>query len=211
MSGAHDMSDALRGACERLRALLLGPTDTRARHAIGALVREVKGDPGVYGGGAVTQLAVETGQDVATLYRHASVAACWSLDEVEQLLAAPAPRPLSWSHLVLVASVDDPEERSRWIARCRAESLSIRGLEELLATRDGLKAQWSVDATERLLREAEALSETRTFAMPPQLRERAMAVYQRLQRHAEQQLRRLRDPQRAGRVAPRLPSGSATR
>ena len=46
------------------------------RYAIGAVVREVKGAPERYGAGAVIQLASTTGEDVATLYRYATVAGC---------------------------------------------------------------------------------------------------------------------------------------
>ncbi|MGH7294796.1 MAG: hypothetical protein ACRELB_07685, partial [Polyangiaceae bacterium] len=97
---------ALQPLLDRLRALLDGPTAPHTRHAIGSLVHAVKSAPDAYGTGAVARLAVATGEDLPTLYRHAAVAARWSLGEVEALTGGE-PR-LSWSHLVQLASVECP-------------------------------------------------------------------------------------------------------
>ncbi len=120
---------------ERLRELLGRPADERTRYEIGAIVAEIKSDPAVYGSGAVSVVAAAVGEDVASLYRYATVAECWSAEQFEGLLLRGRERGtrLSWSHLVLIASLPSPAGRARWTERTLAERLSVRQLALLLA------------------------------------------------------------------------------
>jgi hypothetical protein len=214
MVDGRRVSPSLRACNERLRALLERPLDTPTRYAIGALVHEVKRAPDTYGGGAVMQLAASTGADLATLYRYASVAACWTLDEVTRLSAPRGAYVMSWSHLVAIANVADAGERVAWIERCRGVGLSLRQLEALLAAasaepesgRETLgRIERTLGAAERLIEQAAELEAmVSPDALPPALLDRAIALHERMRSTAERQLRALRRlpaPPRSGSFA----------
>lgn len=198
MEYGHRGSASLNEACDQLRVLLRGPSNPRARHAIGALVCKVKSAPAIYGDGGVAKLAATTGEDVPTLYRYANVAACWSVDEVLALVADDAPRPLSWSHLVLIAAVECVAERREWLAKCRSEKLSVRELENRLLRAPGpqhevlARFERALRAAERVLTEAARLDDAAVEHLPPQYLERAIAVHERMRKFAEQRLEILR-------------------
>jgi hypothetical protein len=223
MPHGRRVSPALVPARDRLRALLERFPDTPTRYAIGTLVKEIKSAPRLYGAGAVVHLAATTGADLATLYRHASVVGCWTLAQVERLLTRRGAYLLSWSHLVAIATLQAPSERAGWIARCRAEGLSLREL----ATRLGAAGappggeSEALHRLERALRAVERLSEQaadlqRTLsrrALPAAVRDHAIALHERLRILAERQLGILRSaPVRArkSRSSGRIP-GSAAR
>jgi hypothetical protein len=90
----------------------------------------VKAHPGTYGVGAVARLAESLGQDPILLYRYAGVAACWTEAEARDLVsrASLGGRTLTWSHLVVLATLDSRRERTRWTRRACVESLSVREL-----------------------------------------------------------------------------------
>jgi hypothetical protein len=197
------VSPPLFSAYERLRVLLEHNHDVPTRYAIGALVKEVKSAPDVYGSGAVMQLAAATGADLATLYRNASVASCWTLDEVGRLLAPHDTYSMSWSHLVAIATVDCREERAAWIERCLAQGLSVRPLEAMLAAASSAEHGPEGEAlsrVERALRAAERLWEQAAEleaalplgGVPERLLQRATVLHERMRSLTERQLRTLR-------------------
>ena len=107
-------------------------TDARARREVGAAILEIKTAPGKYGKGGVSLLARALGRDMATLYRYAQVAACWSAEELETILSRkdPAAQSLSWSHLVELAAVSSIHLRKALLSEALECGLSVRELVE---------------------------------------------------------------------------------
>ena len=121
---------------ETLRKLLVPrkPADARVRYRIGAIVAELKARPDRYGERAVPLAAAALGEDQASLYRHARVAERWTPAEFEGLLGrtmAGGGAP-SWSHLVLLATVEPKEARDRFFERMLLENWTVRQLDEAL-------------------------------------------------------------------------------
>jgi DNA-binding response OmpR family regulator len=131
-------SDPLQRSIEKLRRLLSQPPDPLTRHAIGAAIADMKARPAEYGTGAVAMAAGALGEDVPTLYRYAGVAERWSAGELVAILARKGRdgRPLSWSHLVVLAAVPSAPTRERLMERALSEMLSVREL-TILAQRGG--------------------------------------------------------------------------
>ncbi len=126
------LSAALTERVSQIRAMLgHRPVDVRARCEIGRLVAELKSHPERYGVGAVAVAASSLGEDVASLYRHARVADRWGRGELDALLARRTRlgRELSWSHWVLLASIECEERRSAWTERTLDGDLTVRELE----------------------------------------------------------------------------------
>ena len=103
------------------------------RYVVGEIVAAVK-RAGGSGAEGVAALAVAAGEDAATLYRFARVAERWSRGRMRELLAAG----LSWSHLVLLASIDDGKKREQWISRTQRGGLTVRQLEARLTRRSSV-------------------------------------------------------------------------
>jgi hypothetical protein len=112
-----------------LQTAILRSHDPLERYAAGEIVAAVKRDAATYGDSAVTSLAKSVGEDIATLYRFASVAECFTRAEVKRLLASG----LTWSHLVALARVPDEKRRKAWTARAMRTKVSVRMLEAQLA------------------------------------------------------------------------------
>jgi hypothetical protein len=197
---AAGMNPELPPICEKLRDLLDGPDAFDARFAIGSLVSVVKGDPGTYGAGAVAQLAALLGQDPSRLYRYASVTERWTEAEARHLVTTPRRRgrPLTWSHLVTLASIDGQRDRLFWTKATCAESLSVRALASRLARRElagggGRHLERAIRVVERFLaaheREhvppADAICCRETLA-------RAVAAHERLRALAGRRVEALR-------------------
>jgi CheY-like chemotaxis protein len=142
VSSARAGSDPLQRCIERLRRLLSQAPDSLTRHAIGAAVADLKARPAEYGTGAVATAAAALGEDVPTLYRYAGVAERWSAAELTRILARKGRdgRPLSWSHLVVLAAVPSAATRERLMERALSEMLSVREL-TVLAQRGGDAAE----------------------------------------------------------------------
>jgi len=121
---------------ERIAALreLLGrlPADGRARYEIGRIIAELKARPDEYGHGAVSIAATTLGEDIPSLYRYARVAERWTQEELDALLARTMRdgRPLSWSHLVVLSSVEGGKAYARLLERTLGECLSVRELDD---------------------------------------------------------------------------------
>jgi CheY-like chemotaxis protein len=130
LSDAGQVPDTLPGCIEHLRVLFTAPRGVRARYAIGATVAAIKERTDLFGAGAVAVVAEALGEDVPSLYRHAAVAERLGASEVEDLLGRKGPggRSLSWSHLVVLGSVESPAARERLVRRVLEEGLSVRGL-----------------------------------------------------------------------------------
>jgi hypothetical protein len=114
---------------ERLRRLAANRPTPSTRYAIGAVIKELKGDPQSFGESAVSAAASALGEDLATLYRFASVAERWTSSQVKVLLSGKA---VSWSHLVALARVEQSDVRERLLRRLRQKRLSLRELQVLI-------------------------------------------------------------------------------
>jgi len=95
-----------------------------------AIVADLKARPAEYGEGAVAVALGVLGQDESNLYRHARVAERWSDAEYDALLArrTTSGKPLSWSHLVLLAGVEPRAAGERMIERALERSWTVRQL-----------------------------------------------------------------------------------
>jgi ActR/RegA family two-component response regulator len=115
---------------DRLRELQVGQLDARSRYRMGAIVAEVKRRTDLYGTRGVPALATGIGEAEQNLYRYATVAERWTPEEFEVLVSRRGGdgRCLSWSHLVLIASIDDDVARTRLLERVLDDSLSVRAL-----------------------------------------------------------------------------------
>jgi DNA-binding response OmpR family regulator len=116
---------------ERVAALLTKRQDIRTRYAVGSIVAAVKANVDRYGRSAVATIAAAVGEDVPSLYRYAAVTERWSEPAVEALLArrGRGGRPLSWSHLVLLGTIESVVVRDSLIQEALDESLSVRRLQ----------------------------------------------------------------------------------
>ena len=201
----QDCRPAFLQACGRLHDLFDGPDTFDARFAIGSLVAAVKADPDTYGAGAVARRAPLLDQDLSRLYRYAIVTECWTEAEARRLLTPPlaGAGPLTWSHLVTLASLARPRERAFWTKFTCVESLSVRGLASRITRRKPTRGsdrhlERDVRAVERFLAAhepehvlpADAICCRATLA-------RAVAVHERLRalasRRVEAFRRRLAD------------------
>ena len=116
---------------EVLRALLAKASadEIRTRHRIGEIIVEVQSQTDKYGSRSVDQLADALSCDRTTLYRAAQVARAFDRQAIAHW------SQLSWSHLVVVSTVDDEAMRAELLDRAMA-GLSVRELE---SRRDQLK------------------------------------------------------------------------
>lgn len=154
-SVSHATPDALRADIERLRAWLTGfrEQDVVAKHEIALLVHRIVGNKDKARKGAVNCLAEEVGFDRASLYRWADVAAVWpDWSTLERLIKPHSAKgyALSWSHLELLARVNQPEDRDRLIKEAIRSSLSVRALRSII----GSKAPTTAGRTSKPVRTA---------------------------------------------------------
>jgi len=139
------MTPALRIEYEHLKSRLASADRSEVidRHEIAVVVRKILDDGTKYGEGAVKQLEAALGIDDRTLYRRAHVAGIWpTVDAIERLLSLRNKfgRPLTWSHLEVLAEVADENDREALIDLTLAKGLSVRKLRALIAKRH---AVWS--------------------------------------------------------------------
>ena len=109
--------------------------DVLGRHRIGALIAEMIRKRDTYGQKIVPRVARELGFNENWVYDCVMVAETWNATSLGALLKqrdAVRGQPLSWSHLVLLASVVDGRERRRWINHVLAEGLTTRELKAAL-------------------------------------------------------------------------------
>jgi hypothetical protein len=155
------MNEHLRRAYDSIRDLLAGAArvDVRTRHAIGAIIVEVKRSRHKYGARAVLQLSEALGTDEQTLYRSAGVAETWTAEQLDALLdrTTPLGQPLTWSHFVLLSGVADRERRERLFERTVGEGLSVRTLAALV-DEESTQAPAQAPSFDRIVRTAERLT-----------------------------------------------------
>ncbi|HEX8435245.1 hypothetical protein [Archangium sp.] len=135
---AGEMSPELREALEKLRELMTqsDTQDAATQYRIGCVVCDVQDAPGKYGAGSVKRLARELGRNETSLYHRAQVARTWPPDEYNALLARKSSKglPLSFYHLVLLASVEDRNARERLIEEALKKDVSVNTMRRLVKT-----------------------------------------------------------------------------
>jgi CheY-like chemotaxis protein len=138
MEGAGNRAEpvvevALARRLEELRSQDEGLAGALARHAVGTVVAELKRRPG--GAQALVRASVSCGESLASLYRWARVVECWSAVDVERLISQKAggEHYLTWSHLVALAGIRDPDTRAAYVAMALEEGLSARRLAARIA------------------------------------------------------------------------------
>jgi hypothetical protein len=128
----EDLSPGLLPVYESIRELLAGAArdEARSRHRVGVHIVEVKRAADKYGTRAVERLARALGTNVHTLYRCASVAECWSAEQLDDMLRRTTTKgqPLSWSHFVVVAGVTPARQRGELIDLALRKRLTVREL-----------------------------------------------------------------------------------
>lgn len=132
---AEEMAPELRNRCEKVRKVLAksGPEDALARYQLGELVKDAMADQEKYGKKAVHQIGTSLGYDEKTLYRYSKVAKAWPLDELTELLKQRSLKtgmPLSFSHLLEIAGVEDGRKRRKYVNQVLKEGLSVRVLKD---------------------------------------------------------------------------------
>lgn len=220
-SGADSVDAAFLDACATIRALLAQAVreDLYARYRVGALLSIVKRAPSTYGEHAVERLGAELGIATATLYRYATVADCWSLEDVESqgTRTNRFGEPLSWSHFVALTRVPHPAARRALTEECRQKGWSVRKLTEVVTrlarageNNDGAEASVRIALNEGIQSATRATVELDIFSEALATRladleedadealvERAITAFQELNVRAESTLSQLRGATRA--------------
>lgn len=114
--------------------------DALARYRIGARVLEIEKTPKKYGTSAADTLATLLSLDRSTLSLYKSVAETWKEGQVANLLKKQTAggMPLTFSHLVALAAVEDSDVRQRFLDLALHEGLSVRMLRNKInGTDDG--------------------------------------------------------------------------
>lgn len=92
--------------------------DVKGRRGIGQHIASIKNNARKYGLKAVETIAQQIGVSDSWLYDCATVAEAWTAEQIETILRRKdeqRKQPLSWTHLVLLAEVDDKKERRSWV------------------------------------------------------------------------------------------------
>ena len=136
---AH-MNDALLEEFSQIKALAIKADrqNVQARYEIAVhcqKVREGDGIGGVYGDRAVARLAKALGWGKSNVYGYANVALAWpdkkNIDELAALEDKHG-RPLSWTHIVQLATVATAERRDELIADTLKHGWNVRELRKKL-------------------------------------------------------------------------------
>jgi hypothetical protein len=129
-----DMNAALAKQCAALRVLLAkaNADEIRTRYRVGTIIVRVQEAPKTYGTRSVEVLARALDYERTTLYRHASVARAFDQKTVDRMLAK-SQRAVSWSHLVVLASVTDEALRSR-LLELVLKGTSVRDLQQVASS-----------------------------------------------------------------------------
>ena len=134
------MNDALLGEYHEIMPLLVAADrhDVEARYNIAVHcldVREGDGRGGKYGERAVAMLTKALGWKKSTLYDYANVAKAWPDKRKFDELAAQDDtygKPLSWSHIVLLATVATPEHCDKLAKDALKHGWNVRELRKKL-------------------------------------------------------------------------------
>ena len=141
--GVAEMNDALLAEYNAIQPLVLNAErqEVEARYAIAAhyqKVREGEGTENTYGARAVARLARALGLSKSHVYADAAVAEKWpDVDRFRELATRQDKfgRPLSWSHVVLLATVADGRTRESLIRKVLREGWRVRELKKELKRR----------------------------------------------------------------------------
>lgn len=162
----HEMSAALRKACDQIRKTLSRSveTDMIARHKVGEIVKRVMDNEDKYGKKSVPKLGRVLGLDTTGLYDAAKVAGRWSSDEVREILGrqdrdVKKNVGISWSHLVRIAPVKDKKDRERLLRETLGYGWSVRDLQMEIAEAEadnGAKTQGMLGDLQRFEKMSEA-------------------------------------------------------
>jgi hypothetical protein len=109
------------------------------RYHAGARVLALMNDGNKYGKQYIPSVMSETGYG-SVLYEYASVADAWPADEVERMLRwslGSGKRPITISHLCLLAAVKDPCVRARLLIEARNNGWSVAVLKRECRRRPG--------------------------------------------------------------------------
>jgi hypothetical protein len=129
-------NNALRQQCRKIRKLIAhaDQKDVQARYQIAVHCQDVRagdGNGNKYGTNAVRKLADELHWSMASVYDYANVAVTWP-DEAKfnELVARgqQSGRPLSWSHMVLLATESDEAKREQLVQDCLRNGWSVSDL-----------------------------------------------------------------------------------
>jgi hypothetical protein len=127
------MNPAMQRQSRAIQELFAKATldDVATRYEIAGRIRCVQDGRRTFGEHAVDHLAGFLGQARATLYRYAAVARRWDTRKLTEISKrrTRAGLPLTWSHLVLLAPL---EEWEHWLDVSLAEGWSVRQLKEEL-------------------------------------------------------------------------------
>lgn len=134
------MNHALQSEYNTIRALAAQADhqDALARHEIALhchTVCEGDGQGGTYGDRAVVRLSKALGWSKSTVYEYAVVAATWPDKQVFAQFAEQEDRygkPLSWSHIVLLAAVADTGRRNELVKDAIKHGWNVRDLRKEL-------------------------------------------------------------------------------
>ncbi|HZH18368.1 MAG TPA: hypothetical protein VE057_28710 [Archangium sp.] len=126
------MEPALRSEYLKLKKMLASAEkqDAQVRYEIGRVVAKVRGAGPRYGSNAVGQLERALGLDENTLRRYERIANTWTSARFSELMKRTNlyGRPLSWSHLDVLAEVADAKKREVLLDEALREGLSVRAL-----------------------------------------------------------------------------------
>ncbi len=134
------MNDALLNEFEEIQQLWCDTTgqDVLNRYKLAKRfwkVRQGEGPDCTYGMHAVSRLAQALGLSKSTINNYAKVAEVWSLDDGEQQSIAELlqrkdcfGKPVTWSHLVELATVPDAAQRNRLIESTLENGWAVRKL-----------------------------------------------------------------------------------
>lgn len=145
------MNDALLAEYDEIKGLITKADrqDVDARYKIAVRcsnVREGEGNGGKYGAGAVAKLTHALGWGKSNIYDYANVARTWPDQTKFVEVFARNDRfdkPLTWSHIVLLATVVDVEHRDKLIDDTLQHGWGVRKLRKKMRT-DALGEQDAV-------------------------------------------------------------------
>lgn len=133
-SGESATQQGLKAICDRVRTLLATAerNDILARYEVAVLVKGVK-DSAKYGEDAISKMALALRRDRSVLYRYAAVADTWTKAEFKELVAKSKSdeSTLTWSHLELLAAVEDGRVRRALVERSQREAMTLGQLRAL--------------------------------------------------------------------------------
>lgn len=138
-----------------------------ARYKIGRTINKVMTDPGRYGKAGVTMIAEALGCAKSALYDAAQVARTWKpaqFKSVRVLLDVTPEWTASWSHYIVLSSVESPERRETLMHEIRNKRLSVRQLKKMVMGARPVRKEKDAQTTNlaRALRRLK--SEAETFA-----------------------------------------------